>query len=128
MTSGTKPMEIKLKRALSSQEICHIIELCAKVGVRELRFHGLYVVFGTQFKNSDLTRPAAAHQSQSDTEISESQHEKQSQAALEADEISLREDRLAQMFIENPLQAEKLLMNGELELDDEESHESETYG
>ena len=115
------------RSAWSTEEICRILETGAKVGVQELTFNGLHVRFGRPAENhapgpaQDLKIPSSAP---SETAVSEEQHEKQTQDALEADELQLKEDRLAQLFIENPLEAERLLMAGELE-DAEESDDSE---
>ncbi len=53
------------------------------------------------------------------TEITEEQHDQMTRDAVEAEEVNLREDRLAQMFIEDPVRAEELLRDGELEDADE---------
>ena len=126
-TNGTTPTEPDKRTPWSTTEICRILEVGAKVGVQELRFHGLHVRFGRPAEPIapgpalDQTIPSSAPPEKA---ISEEQHTKQNQDALEVDELRLKEDRLAQLFIENPLEAERMLMNGELG-DAEESDDSE---
>ncbi|MBL7716588.1 MAG: hypothetical protein JNL01_14080 [Bdellovibrionales bacterium] len=126
--SGTTPTEADKRTPWSTTEICRILEVGAKVGVQELRFHGLHVRFGRPAESLSpgpaLARPSIPSSAPPEKAISEEQHNKQTQDALEADELRLKEDRLAQLFIENPLEAERMLMNGELG-DAEESDESE---
>lgn len=59
-----------------------------------------------------------------DTEISAIQTQTETEALL-SDELAIRQEQLVQMFIENPLEAEKLLLSGEAEIheecDDEEA-------
>jgi hypothetical protein len=49
----------------------------------------------------------------------------QSKDALELDEIDLKQEQLAQMFIENPKLAEELLINGRLDEEDRNGRDGE---
>lgn len=104
------------KNTLSSRDICDILEACAKSKVTSLQFGGLIVSFGT---------PAAStipneEKSNAVTTITE-QHETSTRAAIEHDELVLREDQLANALVENPVLFEQMIKDGELEdVDDEQ--------
>jgi hypothetical protein len=108
------------EKTLSSDEVRAIISICGKSRVAELKFGDLYVRFDTPVEQMKQMRgiyiPAAdtTHLTSTDNEISAIQTN-EAQQALERDEIALKEERLAQMFIENPLEAERLLVEGKLE-------------
>lgn len=92
---------------LSADNIAVILKACSESGVMELNFHDLRVIFGRTAKTKEaqpelIQAPAAV--------IAE--------PAPLADEIEARAEQLMQMFIEDPAQAEKLLLDGELEDDD----------
>lgn len=83
----------------------------------ELSFGPLTVSFGKQTRETyydvekgPRTTPATA--------IAEPNHIKQSADALEQDEIRLREEEIAELLITDPLRAEELIRDGELEEDE----------
>ena len=105
---------------LSRQDICLIIETCAKNGVTILKFGDLDLNFG---------KPAEPVQiaSTPDKAISDANHELNTKNAIEKDEIDLREDAIAHMIVENPVMAEQMLLDEELEdADDEQSEFDES--
>ena len=103
------------KKFLTGSEIESIIQSCAKANVRVLEIHGIRLEFGAGVPSSP-PQPAqvSSEPAPSEAAISE-KHEKQSQEALEQDELRLRRDQLALMLIENPVEYEKLVASGELE-------------
>lgn len=120
--NGTTPMA---KSSLSSQEVCDIIKVCAETQALELKFDGLHIRFGTKAKdNPPLVEPDPLTKSNSDAEISEKQHAQLTKDSLEDDELRTREDQLAELLITDPLAAEEMLRNEELE-DADDDQESE---
>lgn len=104
---------------LKSQEICEIILASAQNGVTELKFGSLYIAFGKQ--TGPQGSPGTVYgASTPDNEISDKTHEQSNKDSLLKDELDLRDDQLSQMQIENPLKAEQMLLDQELE-DDEQS-------
>jgi hypothetical protein len=76
-----------------------------------LKYRGLHVEFGPLAGSA----PAPGTVRAPEAAISERQHNEITENTLAIEEIRLREEQLAQMLIENPLEAEKLLMAGETE-------------
>lgn len=99
------------EKQLNSDEICKIIEACAKAGVSSLKCGPLELSFGKQTESHHSVQPAV-------TEITDDQHRKMTEDAITQDEIRLRKDQIEQMLIENPALAEKLVADGDLEDDD----------
>jgi hypothetical protein len=92
---------------LSPKNISIILRECRKAGVSELRVGSLHVVFGGHTDNKKF------NPTKSDKVVSEKQKEIEKKAIL-ADEIELREQQIADMFTEDPLQAEEMIAAGEL--------------
>lgn len=106
------------KKTLTAKDVCDIIESCAKHGITELKFGDLQLGFKPKTEShvtAPLTNPTGE-------EIPETKHEEQTKAALEQDEATLKADRMNQMFLEDPLAAESLLENEELEDDDDDDN------
>jgi hypothetical protein len=112
------------EKFLSSRDLSAIIKVCGESRVAELKFGDLHVRFDTPVEQvmrlyGDQIREAAANSTPSnrpDTAISAIQ-DHLAQESLERDEFDVKEDRLAQMIIENPLEAERLLIEGKLDED-----------
>ncbi len=101
------------KKDLTSKEIQGIIKTCAAQNVIEFNFGALHIKFSPTAQTSHpgpLPHLPVA-------DVTEEQHIQQTQATLSRDEANLRLDRLSQMFIEDPAQAEELL--GDEDLDDD---------
>jgi hypothetical protein len=115
----------KSKSSLSAEEVCRILAQCARARVRVLQFADLYVRFDDlpgeiQVRGPENVKlPQVQHP---DTEISAIQTQTEKQAILQ-DEIAIRQEQLTQMFIENPLEAEKMLLSGEAEIHEEQYDE-----
>lgn len=106
---------------LDSEEVCRIIDASARAGVRVLKFGGLYLQMGEPKAVRESlpdSPPLAAHTPTPATEIAELNHVSQSQDALELDELQEREDQIAELLLTDPLRAEELIRDGELEEDD----------
>lgn len=89
--------------------IAAILKSCKDSGVSELRLAELHVRFGrsaeTQpFDGQDATLPGKT--------MPEPDHDKQNQAALEAEELSTREQQIAELEINDPLGAQRLIQQG----------------
>lgn len=131
-TSGTTRMGAK-SPPLSSEDACRIIEVSAKAGVVELQFNGLHVKFGKTVEQliAEGTPPYPYMPQTSApapvTALTEEQHETQTKEALELDELRTKEEQLARALIENPIEYERLLRDGEL-VDDVDTADSTDDG
>lgn len=101
------------KEILNIDNICALIRTCGEVGVKEVSFGRLHVVFGrkdqdTQASSPNLPDKALSEQSQSIE-----------QRAFEQDEISTKDDQLAELVITDPLEYERLVASGDLENGDQ---------
>lgn len=115
-------MTVKQEKALTPKDIVAILEACGHAQVRVLKFAGLYVEFSRKESSPDPDPGvvvSAPHVPVA--EITEKQAEQEKKSFLE-DELSIREDQLAEMWITDPHEAEKLVINGDL---DEESKDGE---
>ena len=107
------------KSSFSPDEICRIIEVCAKAGVSSIESGNLKLSFLAQVPVQLPVRPEGGQtQPQPATN-----HEEQSQASLEIDELHEKEERIAMMILEDPLEFERQLVAGDLEemIDDDGS-------
>lgn len=107
------------KSFLSREDVCSIIETSAKARVVELKFNGLHVVFGRTadkqvIENNSYPFVHQAPAIPSVKDLTEDQHRQQTKEAIEADEVSLREDQLARLLVEDPVRYEQLISAGEL--------------
>lgn len=103
----------------NSDDVCKIIEHSARCGVSKLRLGDLEVTYGMPTVVTPLTH--AGIQSSREAEISGDEHNRRIRAALMAEELKVRTDRLEQMVIENPSEAERQIMDGELDDADSDS-------
>jgi predicted nucleic acid-binding Zn-ribbon protein len=106
------------KISLQVKDICAIIKSCRNCGVTKFKFGDLEVDFGRPAL-SPHGKCGEAVNHLSVAEITDEIHEKQMKEALEQDELRLKDEQVAQALIENPLLAEQLIMDGELEDDSE---------
>lgn len=108
----------------TSLDLCAIIETCTNHGVRSFEYGSLKLDFGAKLAppGSSATHPVgdeipAPHPA--GDAIPAPDHDKINQETLEADELRFREEELLNAPIENPVLAEQLLIDGELEDADE---------
>lgn len=115
---------------LSAEEVCVIIKVCGEAKVTELKLGDLQVIFlpkeetrpGVTLK-SPLASLDQAPPPLTAAEIAEIQR-KEAKKALERDEARVRKEQLEEMFLTDPLRAEELLRQGELEPDGDEDEEA----
>lgn len=110
------------KPHLTANEIIAIIKVCAKANVAVFSYSDMRIEFNASTNEIvDKHNSSAFEPSQpTDAEISV-KHDQINKESLEIDEARTKEERLALMLIENPLEAERLISSGELtETDDEE--------
>lgn len=106
------------KLLLNTDDVCSIIKACGEHKVAELKFGGLYLKFDNPtgvMVGKDFQISQSVPQSHPDTEISERQAKQIEQEVIAVAEIQTKEDRLAQMMLEDPAEYERLLQSGELE-------------
>lgn len=97
--------------ALTETTVCAIISACGQSGVRVLKFGGLYISFIAPRVKREAPQVST-----------EPDHTAQNVEALERDEGEVRAERIRMLMIENPMEYESLLRDGEL---DDEPGESE---
>ena len=103
---------------MTAQEVCLILESCAKTGVAVLKFGNLEVTWSHPASFLAQTDPPALAPA---TEIAVvPNHTELNTQAREDNEIRMREDQLAMALIENPMLYEELLANQQLEDEDDE--------
>lgn len=109
LQSGTKSTA---KNDLQSQDICSIIDTCAKNKVTALKYGGLEISFlaETVIPKTVLSNPP-------DNDISEEQHVQNNTESFLKEEVMTREEQLALLLIEDPVRYEQMLEDGELEED-----------
>lgn len=99
----------------SAADLCAIIETCNRSGVSTLYLEGLNVQFNPVQQMTPSTYGAVPTRFSPDREYPQMEEQ-----AMEQDEATLKMDRLQQLIIENPAEAEKLLAE-EVANDDAES-------
>lgn len=128
--SGTMPTKVTKARSqvktLAPEEICAIIEACAKNGVATLKFGDLEIQRGppaTRSENPEAPASLAptAHSNIPVAEMTDQQHEQQNANNLVSEELATREAQIAELLVTDPVAAEKLILEGELEDADNES-------
>lgn len=113
------------KNGLKADEISQIIKACEQAHVLLLKYEGLHIEFGRpaetpqveQVSDSEVPqdRVAAAHTPHPTVaEITDIQ-KRESEKSLLKQELDLKDDQLADMWIEDPYSAEQLEINAQLE-------------
>lgn len=117
LRNGTNSLGEKEKNFLSGDEICSIIEVCAKRGVGEFVYGPLSFNFGTKKD----TQPARNGAQLPENVIQEQQ--KIEETTLLSEELRTKEEQIAELLITDPLYAEELIVSGELDQVSEEDEE-----
>ena len=99
LTSG-----IKLTADFDAEAICRIIETSAASRVTKITFNGVEVIFD----GHPLHEPESSHTRK---EMDKERKTEEENAILQ-DELTTREDQLAHMLVENPVEAERLIEQG----------------
>lgn len=119
------------KLGLSSVEVCSILQSCAQHKVMELKFQDLQVSFSKPTETLPGEASVGATSRPPVKAMTDQQHSNNARAALEQDELLLREQQLEELKITDPAEYERQIRDGELEdddtadSDDEQSLESE---
>ena len=109
---------------LPPADVCSIIEACGKAGVRILKYGNLYLNLGPPKPKEEplpnypilpVTAPLPLGPD----------HVKQNETALEMDEQEVKAERLRMLMIEDPMEYERQLRDGELDDEPGESEQSE---
>ncbi len=103
------------KTPLSTKDVIRIIVASAKAGVDELKFLDLCVSFNRPVEQEAIKPLMQQYPASVPVQsLTEEQHEFQTKAAIEAEEVLTREDQLARALVEDPIRYEQLLVDGEL--------------
>lgn len=98
---------MKTKGFLSGDAVCSIVDACAKSKVSHFRWGNLEFCFsGSLALEPSPFKLAPEYALQEQIEKDE----------IEREEISTREDQIAELWITNPAKAEEMLEQGELDL------------
>lgn len=119
------------KNYLTAEEVCSILKVCGEVRVAKLEFRDLRVEFSptTGLASPDGSAPVDYRvvtpadmvlSPLPEAEISELQ-KKVAEKSFVQDEIATREDQIAELLVTDPLAAERLLMAGKLEEQEDDS-------
>ena len=146
-TLGTRPMVAK-KSSLSGAEVCSIIEASAKAGLTELSFGELQIRFAissgqrekSEWGSMQFTAPMDQAEFQARmqhdpsltpspyAQVTETQHTKMTADEIEAEELRIRAEQLAELQITDPLKYEELLLQGDLNEPNHDDHGDEDAG
>jgi hypothetical protein len=109
----TTPMDAENNLPLPLGEISSIIEACGKAGVRVLKYRGLYLALGpAPEKQEVICYPLLPPGSPLPAKGPD--HARQNADTLQHDEEELRAEQLRMLMIENPMEYERQLRDGEL--------------
>jgi hypothetical protein len=111
-SSGSKKSLPNGKHCLTVEEACVIISASAKEGVTTLKWGDLEVTFGRPQVLFPEPSPFATIPGPPQPVPN---HEDQDQEALLAEEVRLREERIAEVAINDPVEYERMVAEGELD-------------
>lgn len=117
--NSSKPTKMQAHN-LPSAAVCAIIEACGKAGVRVFKYGELYFSMDATPQTyplivpGDRIVPAAPD------------HARQNADTLERDEDEVRDEQLRMLMLENPMEYERQLRDGELEDEPSEPNDGET--
>ena len=113
------------KKGLTLEELCAILKACGEARVTELKFGDLHVHFGkaAQMETNQVgSHVDMAPDPRAAKEIAGNQI-KEAKRSLELDEMRVRNEQISELFLTDPLRAEELLRNGELDPDEFDTSE-----
>lgn len=108
---------------ISPDDVCKILESCAKLKLSELSFDNLHLKFLSNVSEENKPVPAIAPHTYPEQVHSEVGSVKSSSPVSNEDEYRSKEDRLQEMMILDPAQYEELLLSGDLKDDVERQRE-----
>lgn len=94
--------KVEKQNDLSVQEMCTIIEVCAKHGVRKLKFASLEIELGQAHTVEHPAAPINLEKQHEEMQIAE-------QAVVEEDAEELKLQRLLEMQVKDPFMYEQVL-------------------
>lgn len=97
------------KNKLTTPDIISIIKACAENNVSKFNLNTLSIEFGQSNKVDDeiITQP-----------LSQEEHTAMDKQTLLQEEMRMRDEKIKMMLLENPLLAEELISNGDLDESD----------
>lgn len=104
MQNSTNGMMLMVN--LDVDDICRLLKVCARLGVREFKLDALTFSLGAEPIQHYLSPTPSSATGKS--EIIEKEY-------VEAEELKLKETELAEMMLNDPLGYEKLIEQGDLE-------------
>ena len=113
---GVRAKAVDTKKSFTAKELCEIIRQCKQDGVTELTLGDLYLSFQPKVVKPQVLPITPTSTQPPDAEIS-AEIQKQSEASIEQDALTLRQQQIDELTILNPLLAEQLIAQGELEID-----------
>jgi hypothetical protein len=116
--------------SLDIKSLQAIVKLCVKSGVRSLKMGELELVFDdpqVTISQDSLNVNRPREKKKPVKAITDEEHDRQTKLQIEDEELSLREQQIAYLQLTNPLAAEEMIVNGELDdaRDDDESESDE---
>lgn len=114
---GWLKSKTKLKNSVpNTVELCSIIESGDKHNVAVMKFGDVVIRFVQKFdSNASVIAHESLHLPRPSTEIPGPDHETQTRDAILSDEIRVKADRLAQMILEDPAEAERIILGEDLD-------------
>lgn len=107
---------MKANPFLSAQDICTIVETCAKRRVAKLQFGALLVEFNPEAGSRPSHQAPGPAKPEASEEVIREQKTAE-EAALTEEEIVTREEQIAELWLTDPLRAEEMLESGDLQPD-----------
>ena len=119
MKRPTKPREIS-QDFPKAEDVCKIIGACREAGVSLFRMGHLEVYFGVPFlppppDGEPYHGVAPTPAAQVPVETIRAQQSAEEAISLEEQEIEAKERRIAELLLTDPLQAEEMMRDGDLE-------------
>lgn len=102
------------KASLTVDEVCRILDASARTGVSLLKLGDLHVEFGRKEPEPSRVPSPLRPDAIPAAEMAVLQLKEQNRST-ELDELQLREDQIAELLLTDPLAAEEMIRNGDLE-------------
>jgi hypothetical protein len=110
----TNTMAIK-SDMLDKADLEGIVRLCVNFGVSRLKYRGLEVEFRMPEISEGVPDSGLETYETPVKEITDEQHKAQTALSISEEELFLREQQIADLQLTDPLAAEEMILNGELD-------------
>lgn len=112
--------------SFTADELCRIIDSCAARGVQSFSLGGLELTFGADPQFIETEIQEVPRRGKRVALVPEPDHEQNEKDSVEHEELRLKEEQVAMLILEDPVEFERQLADGELEdmIDDASSDES----